>query len=168
MRLIDEARLTASLYLEGGVPQQVRGGPWCRCGLPWSDREEIANVNRCTSRQAVLALAARNPSGALALHLAGESYSKAKLVVGRAAASALAISAFHGSSLAHPPKVIASQPPLFVHQIDNLARARPQAAMANVDIRSGCSINILQPPKIQDPQVGDDTQNQHEPSSEKL
>ena len=112
--LVEEARLTASLYLQQGGHQQVRGGPWCRCRLPWSDKEEIANVDGCTSRQAVRALAARSPSGSLALHLAGKSYSKARLVVGKAAASTLDMVALSGSSLAHPPRVIASRPPLVV------------------------------------------------------
>ena len=52
--------------------RRIRGGPWCRCTLPASDRAEIKAVAAASSRDAVRTLAGSCVS--LSKHLSGESY----------------------------------------------------------------------------------------------
>jgi len=73
--LIEEARLTAREYMRSET-KLVRGGPWCREKLPTDDLNEIEWVAACTSRAEVQNLARKYPSGSLAYHLAGKSYSE--------------------------------------------------------------------------------------------
>jgi hypothetical protein len=71
--LADEALETARLAAERSLTH-VRGGPWCRCSLSADDVAEIAAVQACSGRAAVVALGRTSPAGSLARHLGHQPF----------------------------------------------------------------------------------------------